>query len=111
MPLLGVALMVVIIVVAIQIADRGATALQQKDPQAVVIDEIAGFMIANFLVPSQIVPLIVSFALFRFFDIAKIYPAGPLEKLAGGRGIVLDDVMAGVYTLVIVQALLHWEIL
>jgi phosphatidylglycerophosphatase A len=49
--------------------------------------------------------------LFRFFDITKIFPASRLEKLPGGAGIVLDDIMAGVYTLAIVQLLVAWQIL
>jgi phosphatidylglycerophosphatase A len=47
--------------------------------------------------------------LFRCFDIAKVFPATRLEKLPGGTGILLDDVMAGLYAFVIVQSALHWE--
>jgi len=51
----------------------------------------------------------LSFLLFRIFDITKIYPARTLEKLPGGSGIVLDDVLAGVYALAIVQTLVYWR--
>jgi len=46
--------------------------------------------------------------LFRFFDIAKVFPASTLKKLPGGAGIVLDDVMAGIYTLVILRLIFSW---
>jgi phosphatidylglycerophosphatase A len=108
-PRSGALLLIGLTVMAILLADRAATALQQKDPQIVVIDEVVGFMVANFLAPADILSLIVSFALFRFFDIVKVYPAAKLENLPGGRGIVLDDVMAGLYTLAIMQALRHLE--
>jgi phosphatidylglycerophosphatase A len=72
--------------------------VKQKDPQFVVIDEIVGFLLANFLAPCNLTALLWSFALFRFFDISKIFPAHGLEQLPRGAGIVLDDVMAGVYT-------------
>ena len=49
--------------------------------------------------------------LFRYFDITKIFPIAKLEKLAGGAGIVLDDVMAGVYTFVVLRLLIAWGIL
>ena len=61
--------------------------LGQQDPAIIVIDEIAGFLVAYFTAPFEIL-------LFHFFDIAKVFPASTLEKLPGGAGIVLDDVMA-----------------
>lgn len=94
---------------AIKISTVAAEALLMKDPQIIVADEIVGFMIANFLAPLRWAPLLLAFLLFRIFDIAKVYPAARLEKLPGGMGIVLDDVLAGVYALVIVQTLLYWR--
>jgi phosphatidylglycerophosphatase A len=55
--------------------------------------------------------LLASFLLFRIFDIAKVFPASRLERLPHGAGIVLDDIMAGIYTLAIVRLLLIWGIL
>jgi phosphatidylglycerophosphatase A len=49
--------------------------------------------------------LFVAFVLFRFFDIAKVFPAAHLETLPGGAGIVLDDIMAGLYTFLILRLL------
>jgi len=94
---------------AIWLSNIAAELLQTKDPQIIVVDEIVGFMIANFLAPRRWTPLLLGFLLFRIFDIAKIYPAARLEKLPGGFGIVLDDVLAGFYAFVIVQTLLYWR--
>lgn len=96
---------------AIWLASKASELLGQKDPGVIVIDEIAGFLLANFAAPNSLSVLLTSFMLFRFFDIAKIFPASRLEKLPGGAGIVLDDIMAGVYTFAIVQLLVAWQIL
>jgi phosphatidylglycerophosphatase A len=75
----------------------------RKDPGKVVVDEVAGQMIS--LLPVTLVPfwsswklwVIVSFILFRLFDIVKPYPARRMERLHGGMGIMCDDLVAGVY--------------
>ncbi len=77
----------------------------------IVIDEIVGFLIANFMAPRNVMLLGVAFLLFRFFDIAKVYPLSRLEKLPGGTGIVLDDVMAGFYVFGILRLVLSWGLL
>ena len=105
--LAGVTL-VVAIFFAIYLSTRAAVLLQQKDPGAIVIDEVVGFLAANFAAPSTAAGLITTFLLFRFFDIAKVFPASRLERLPGGAGIVLDDVMAGIYTFAVMRLLLAW---
>jgi phosphatidylglycerophosphatase A len=62
--------------------------------------------VANFLAPPRLTALVWSFLLFRFFDIAKVFPTKRLERLPDGAGIVLDDVMAGVYTLISLRLVL-----
>jgi len=79
----------------------------QKDPKSIVCDEVAGFMVAFFLVPFTLFNLILVFILFRFFDIVKPYPIGEIDrKTEGGLGIVLDDIVAGIYACVIAHAVL-----
>jgi len=108
-PLLAIGVLAAVTVGAIKLSTDAAQIVQQKDPQIIIADEIIGFMIANFLTPLRWAPLLLSFLLFRIFDIAKVYPAAKLEKLPGGTGIVLDDVLAGIYAFAIVQALLYWR--
>jgi phosphatidylglycerophosphatase A len=78
----------------------------KKDPGKVVIDEVAGQFIALLPVPFIVEfawwPAILAFALFRFFDIVKPYPARKLESLHGGLGVMADDVIAGVYAAIVV---------
>ena len=83
-------------------ATRTERILRVKDPGKVVVDEVAGQMIA--LVPLSVfatsqpkLAIMVSFTLFRLFDIFKPYPARRFEKLRSGLGIMADDLMAGVY--------------
>jgi phosphatidylglycerophosphatase A len=96
---------------AIWSADKAEAIFGEKDSQKIVVDEIAGFMLANFAAPAGLAPLITAFILFRFFDIIKPYPARRAERLPGGAGIVLDDLVAGLYSLVSVRLALWWGIL
>ncbi len=90
---------VVFILAAIFFADLASGILRQKDPGCIVIDEMAGYVTAMSFVPVQASTLIVGFFVFRFFDIVKPEPVRYFEKnFSGGAGIVLDDVMAGVFT-------------
>mgnify|MGYP004003949041 CR=1 FL=1 len=73
---------------------------QRKDPGQYVLDEVIGFLVTiAFINPEQHlqINLIIGFLLFRFFDIFKPPPARQLEKISGGWGIILDDVVAGIY--------------
>ena len=90
-------------------ASRTERVLNLKDPGKVVIDEVAGQLIALLPVPMVVdslwlVWLILAFLLFRFFDIVKPYPARKLESLQGGLGIMADDIVAGVYAALVVAA-------
>jgi phosphatidylglycerophosphatase A len=109
--LLALLILVTSIFCAVSLSKRGADILGQKDPRIIVIDEIVGFLVANFLAPPGILAPALAFAFFRFFDIAKVFPVSRLEKIPGGRGIVLDDVMAGLYTFIIMQFLSWLKIL
>lgn len=80
-----------------------------KDPQFVVIDEVVGQLIALIAVPLSWKTFLLSFILFRIFDIFKPPPVRQLESLPEGTGIVLDDMAAGVYALLVMQLLLHFS--
>jgi phosphatidylglycerophosphatase A len=79
-----------------------------EDPGFVVIDEVAGQMIALIGAPLSWKYLIAGFILFRSFDIAKPFPLRRLEKLPAGLGIMMDDVGAGLYALVLLQLWLYF---
>jgi len=78
-----------------------------KDPQSVVIDEVAGQLIPFLATPASWKSVVLGFILFRGFDIVKPPPVRQLERLPEGFGIVLDDVAAGLYALGIIEILLH----
>ena len=79
----------------------------EKDDQRIVIDEIIGFLITMLWIPKTILFVIIAFFLFRFFDILKPFPIRGLEKrLKGGFGVVLDDVVAGIYGNIILRLIL-----
>ena len=78
--------------------------MEEKDPPCVVIDEVAGAMIAFFMLPGTPAVLVTAFFVFRAFDMFKIYPADRLEQRPGGTGVMMDDVVAGIYTNLIMQA-------
>ena len=96
---------------AIWLAQKGEEIFHQKDSPRIVIDEIAGFLLAGFLCAAEFAPNAAAFILFRFFDIIKLFPAGRAEEISGGVGVVMDDLIAGLYTFVIIRILLYAEFL
>ena len=79
-----------------------------KDPGVVVIDEVLGMLVTLAFLDVNVVGAVVGFFLFRIFDVVKPFPAGRLEHLHGGYGIMLDDAMAGVYAHVVMRLLVYW---
>jgi phosphatidylglycerophosphatase A len=108
---LAIALAVLITLIGIPAATRVARASALKDPQFVVIDEVAGQLIALIAVPLSWKSLLAGFILFRAFDIIKPPPVRQLEALPEGAGIVLDDVAAGICALTVVHLLLRFGLL
>jgi phosphatidylglycerophosphatase A len=75
----------------------------RKDHPRIVIDEIMGYLITMLWLPKTTLFIILGFFLFRFFDIFKPPPIRLLERVKGGFGVVLDDVLAGAYANIILQ--------
>lgn len=72
--------------------------LNQQDPGCIVIDEVVGFLITMLWVPVSALTIVIGFVLFRFFDIRKPLGIKRLEALHGGWGVMMDDVLAGIYS-------------
>jgi len=102
----AVSILIAVTGVGIWAAGRTEDLLRKEDPSEVVIDEVAGLSVTMFLLPLSWQSIALGFFLFRFFDVAKPWPVHPLEKLKGGWGIVMDDLMAGVYAHVLLRAVL-----
>jgi phosphatidylglycerophosphatase A len=97
--------------IGIPAATRVARAAGLKDPQFVVIDEVAGQLVALIAVPLAWKTFLAGFILFRVFDMWKPFPIRRLERLPEGIGIVVDDLGAGVYALIVMHLLLRFGLL
>jgi phosphatidylglycerophosphatase A len=94
----------VFIMFAIGIASAAEKIIKQRDPGQIVIDEIAGLMVTLAGLPFNLKTALAGFIIFRVFDILKPFPIGMLEKrVRGGSGIVLDDLLAGLYGNLIIR--------
>ncbi|MFQ6103496.1 MAG: phosphatidylglycerophosphatase A [Candidatus Glassbacteria bacterium] len=101
-----VPLFVVLFFIAVKSAGE-AEKILGHDASEIVIDEICGFMVTLFLLDrSSLQVILVAFFLFRFFDVLKPWPIRRSQRLHGGLGIVIDDVLAGVYSNIVLRLLL-----
>ena len=91
------------------VAGQAETYWEKKDDRRIVIDEIMGFLITMLWVPESPLFIVGGFILFRFFDILKPFPIRRLEHFKSGFGVVLDDVLAGVYANIILH-LMDWMV-
>jgi phosphatidylglycerophosphatase A len=107
----AIALALLVILIGIPAATQVARGAGMKDPQIVVIDEVAGQLVALIAVPLAWKSFLAAFILFRVFDILKPPPVRQLEAIPEGAGIVLDDVAAGLYALAAMHLLLHFGLL
>jgi phosphatidylglycerophosphatase A len=96
----------VIFGIGIIVSDIYSRMLKKEDPRTVVIDEAAGQMIAMFLLSPQWSICAASFVLFRIFDIVKPFPIKRAEKFPGGFGIMLDDIVAAIFTGILINLFL-----
>jgi len=108
MPAFELATIVAVLAIGIWSADGAERALGRKDPGPVVIDEVLGMLITLALLPVSLAGVLVGFLLFRLFDVVKPYPAGRMEHLPGGYGIMLDDAMAGLYAHLVLRLCMWW---
>jgi phosphatidylglycerophosphatase A len=109
--LVAIALAMLVTLIGIPAATQVARGSGVKDPQFVVIDEVAGQLVALIAVPLAWKSFLAGFILFRAFDIVKPPPVRQLEALPEGTGIVMDDVAAGLYALGAMHLLLHFGLL
>ncbi|MBP7055880.1 MAG: phosphatidylglycerophosphatase A [Candidatus Omnitrophica bacterium] len=78
---------------------------KRKDASMIVIDEACGMLLALFFVPANSYSIILGFFIFRILDILKPQPAKRMEKLTGSLGIMFDDIVAALYTNIILQVI------
>ncbi|MEN6321283.1 MAG: phosphatidylglycerophosphatase A [Syntrophaceae bacterium] len=105
-------IVVVLTGVACYVSREAERLLNEKDSPSIVIDEIVGLQWTMFLVSPTVLHVFAGFFLFRFFDIMKIFPTGYFQRrLPGGYGIVMDDVVAGMYSnILLLLAIKFWGV-
>ena len=106
----------IVIFVGIKAADIYCRDMGKKDASEVIIDEVAGQWLPLLVIPTdQSWPaycawVLLAFVLFRFFDITKLGPIGMAERIAGGAGVIADDLVAGVFAGIVVLGSYHlWQ--
>ncbi len=103
-------LIVVVVAIGIPAATLEERGCGKKDPNHIVIDEVAGQLVTLIACPIMWQALLAGFILFRGFDVVKPPPVRSLERLPDGTGVVVDDLGAGVYALIVLQLLLHFRV-
>lgn len=98
-----------LVAAAIWIAGEAEAVFGEKDSGKITIDEVAGYIAATLFLRPTLATLLVSFFLFRLFDVLKPWPARYFDRqVSGGAGVVLDDVFAGFYANLLLRAL-YWS--
>ena len=98
-----------IILIVLLVGMKASTIMEKRyghDPSEVTIDEVVGMWISLIFLPKTIAIACIAFFIFRFLDIVKPFPAHKFDRMTGGFGIMMDDVIAGIYTNIILQLVL-----
>jgi phosphatidylglycerophosphatase A len=104
--LLQIMLIVTVIIMGLLSSDWFSKNEGRKDPSEVVIDEVAGMWITLFMIPHQWHYFLIGFILFRFFDITKPGIIDRSQKLPNGWGIMVDDIISGIFSWLVLRGLL-----
>jgi phosphatidylglycerophosphatase A len=100
-------MMVVGLALAAVVICSKAEAILGKDHGSIVLDELLGYFVATLFLPHSWLIGLYAFILFRVFDIAKPFPIFRSQSLSGGWGVVVDDLLAGLYANILLQILLR----
>lgn len=96
-------LTIIILILGFSLSGRAEAIFKEKDSKKIVIDDLGGMMVSFLFIPKHPGFLLATFFLFRAIDCLKIYPINKIEKLPKGAGVVGDDLLAGVYTNILMQ--------
>ena len=100
--------LILLLILGFCISGKAAEIFQQKDSRKIVIDEVCGMLIALFMLPITLPVVLCAFFIFRALDTIKPPPINKLQYLPGSKGIMLDDILAGIYTNLIIQLALRF---
>ena len=106
---LAIGCTVLFIAMAVWVANDAEKLLNKKDPGCIVIDEIAGMAVTLVGLPFNLTTALIGFIIFRILDISKPFPIRVLDKrVSGGVGIVIDDVVAGIFANLLLRVIVYW---
>jgi phosphatidylglycerophosphatase A len=103
----NVIIVLIFIYPSIKLGDESERLFNRKDPSMVVLDEMLGLWTSVSFIPFSLYTVMLAFIFFRIFDIFKPFPVRNAEKLNGGLGIMLDDIIAGVYTNISIRLIIY----
>jgi phosphatidylglycerophosphatase A len=96
-----------VVLAGVAASGRAETLFGRKDDKRIVIDEVAGQLIALYASPFAAAPVAAGFLFFRLFDIWKVWPIRLFEKMRGGWGVMMDDVAAGFFALAFCRVIIY----
>ncbi|MDP3731917.1 MAG: phosphatidylglycerophosphatase A [Candidatus Omnitrophota bacterium] len=96
-----------LIILGFLLTGKAEKIFNKKDAGCIVIDEVSGMLLSLIFIPYDIKLVIIAFILFRILDTLKAFPSGRLQNLTGSIGIMSDDIVAGLYTNIILQIVLR----
>jgi len=102
-PVFYILVTIAVIFIGFKVSGCTERYLKQKDPSCIVIDEVAGALIAFFMLPLNTSVIVTTYLLFRAFDMFKLYPVNKFDEKDGSFGIMMDDIFAGIYTNIIMH--------
>jgi len=97
-----------IMILGLLTSGKAEKLLNKKDPGCIVIDEVMGMLIALSFLPADPKIVVLAFLIFRILDMLKPFPAGKLQDLHGAIGVMGDDLVAGIYTNIVLQVILNF---
>ena len=109
-PLIFLLATLLIIILGFFIGIPAERVFKRKDAGPIVIDEIGGMFLSLVFLPLEPRVILCAFLLFRIFDALKVFPANRLEKISGSQGIMLDDIIAGLYTNLVLQIVVRFAL-
>jgi phosphatidylglycerophosphatase A len=92
-----------LLILGFLISGRAERIFNKKDHRSIVIDEVCGMLLSLLFIPYELKFVVIAFFVFRLMDTVKPYPADRLQDLKGSLGVMSDDIVAGIYTNIILQ--------
>jgi phosphatidylglycerophosphatase A len=99
-------LLLLLLIIGFLVCGKLEKALNKKDPSCIVIDEVCGMLLGLSFMPLDAKIIFLGFLFFRILDTLKPYPASGLQNIKGSLGIISDDIVAGLYTNILLQLIL-----